>query len=45
MLAVRIADAWYVCVGKQEVECDGQEGQVSHQGEVLAVHNHVVQPV
>lgn len=45
VLAVGIADARHVCVGKQEVECDRQEGQVSHQGEVLAVQNHLVQPV
>lgn len=45
VLAVGVADAGDVCVGKQEVECDGQEGQVSHQREVLSVQNHLVQPV
>lgn len=40
-----IADAGHVRVGKQEVECDGQEGQVSHQGEVLPTQYHMVQPV
>lgn len=45
MLAVGIADAGHVCVGKQEVECDGHKGQVSHQGEVLPVNYHLVQPV
>lgn len=45
VLAVGIADAGHVCVGKQEVECDGQEGKVSHEGEVLPVQNHLVQPV
>lgn len=40
-----ITDAWHICVSKQEVVCDGQEGQVSHQREVLPVHNHLVQPV
>lgn len=45
VLAVWIGDSGHVCVGKQEVECDRQEGQVSHQGEVLAVQNFLVQPV
>lgn len=45
VLAVGIADAGHVRVGKQEVECDGQEGQVSHQGEVLPVHDHLIEPV
>ena len=37
VLAVWIADAGHVCVGKQEVKRDGEEGQVSHQREVLPV--------
>lgn len=45
MLAVWIGDPGHMRVGKQEVECDRQEGQVSHQGEVLVVHNFLVQPV
>lgn len=45
MLAVGIADARHVCVGEQEVEGDRKEGQVSHQGEVLPVQDHLVQPV
>lgn len=45
VLAVWIGDSGHVCVGKQEVECDRQEGQVSHQGEVLAMQNFLVQPV
>lgn len=45
VLAVWIGDSGHVCVGKQQVECDRQEGQVSHQGEVLAVQNFSVQPV
>lgn len=45
VLAVWIGDSGHVCVGKQEVECDRQEGQVSHQGEILAVQNFLVQPV
>lgn len=45
VLAVWIADPGHVCVGKQEVECDRQEGQVSHQGEVLEVQNFLVEPV
>lgn len=45
MLAVGIADAGNVRVGEQEVKCDGEERQVSHQGEVLPVENHLVQPV
>lgn len=40
-----IADAGHVCVRKQEVEGDGQEGQVSHEGEVLAVQDDVVDSV
>lgn len=45
MLAVRIGDSGHVCMCKQEVECDRQEGKVSHQGEVLAVQNFLVEPV
>lgn len=45
MVAVRIFDAWHMCVGKQEVECDGQEGQILHQGKILIVENHLVQSV
>lgn len=45
MLAVWIGDSGHVRVCKQEVECDRQEGQVSHQGEVLAVQNFLVDPV
>lgn len=45
MVAVGITDAWHACVSKQEVESDRQEGQVSHQREVLSVQNHLVQPV
>lgn len=45
VLAVRIADAGHMRVGEQEVERDRQEGEVLHQREVLAVHDHVVQPV
>lgn len=45
LLAVGVADAWHVCVGKQEVECDRQEGQVSHEGEILPMHDCLVQPV
>lgn len=45
VLTVGVVDAGDVCVGKQEVECDGQEGQVFHQGEVLAVHDDVIDPV
>ena len=37
-----ITDAGHVRVGEQEVESDGQEGQVSHQGEVLVVQNLLV---
>ncbi len=42
---MRVADARHVSVGEQEVECDGQEGEVSHHREVLPVQNHLVQPV
>lgn len=45
LLAVGVADAWHMRVGKQEVECDRQEGQVSHEGEILPVHDCLVQPV
>lgn len=45
VVAVWIGDPGHVRVGKQEVECDGHEGQVSHQGEVLVVQNFLVQPV
>lgn len=45
MLAMGIADAGHMCVGEQEVEGDGEEGQVSHQGKVLPVQDHLVQPV
>lgn len=45
MLAVGIADTGHVRVGKQEVKCDGKEGQVFHQREVLPVQNHVAQLV
>lgn len=45
MLAVRIGDSGHVCMCKQEVEHDRQEGKVSHQGEVLAVQNFLVDPV
>lgn len=45
VLAVRIADARNMRVGKQEVKCDREERQVSHQGEVLPAQNHLVQPV
>lgn len=45
MLAVGIADAGHIRVGKQEVKCDGKEGQVFHQREVLPVQNHVAQLV
>lgn len=45
VLAVGITDARNMCVGKQEVKCDREERQVSHQGEVLPVQNHLVQPV
>lgn len=45
LLAVGVADAWHVCVGKQEVECDRQERQVSHEGEILPVDDCLVQPV
>jgi len=45
VVAVGIADAGHVRVSKQEVKRDGQEGQISHQGEVLPVQNHLVQPV
>lgn len=40
-----VADAGHLCVCKQEVERDGQEGQVSHEGEILAVQDHVVHSV
>lgn len=40
-----VADAGHVRVRKQEVEGDGQEGQVSHEGEVLAVQDDVVHSV
>lgn len=45
VVAVRIADAGHMHVGEQEVKCHGEEGQVSHQGEVLSMQNHLVQPV
>lgn len=45
MLTVGVTDAGNMRVGKQEVKCDREEGQVSHQGEVLPVQNHLVQPV
>lgn len=45
VLAVWIGDSRHVCVGKQKVECDRQEGQVSHQGEGLVVQNFLIQPV
>lgn len=45
MLAVGIADARHMCVGKQEVEFYGEEGQVFHQGEVQPMQNHLVEPV
>lgn len=45
LLTVGVADAWHMCVGKQEVECDRQEGQVSHEGEILPMHDCLVQPV
>lgn len=45
LLAVGIADAGHVRVRKQEVEGDGQEGQVSHEGEILAVQDDVVHSV
>lgn len=45
MLAVGVGDARHMRVSKQEVKCDGEEGQVFHEGEVLPVQNHVAQPV
>lgn len=45
MVAVRIADTGHMCVGKQKVKMNRQEGQVSHQGEVLSMQDHLVQPV
>lgn len=45
LLAVGVADAGHMRVCKQEVEGDGQEGQVSHEGEILAVQDDVVHPV
>lgn len=40
-----IANTGHMRVRKQEVEGDGQEGQVSHEGEILAVHDDVVHSV
>ena len=45
VLTVGVAEAGDVGVGEQEVESDGQEGEVSHEGEVLAVHDDLVQLV
>ena len=45
VLTVGVAEAGDVGVGEQEVEGDGQEGEVSHEGEVLAVHDDLVQLV
>lgn len=45
LLAVGIADAGHMRVRKKEVEGDGQEGQVSHEGEILAVQDDVVHSV
>jgi hypothetical protein len=45
VLTVGVAEAGDVGVGEQEVEGDGQEGEVSHEGEVLAVHDGLVELV
>lgn len=42
---MRIAEAGDVRVRKQEVEGDGEEGQVSHEGEILAAQDDVVHSV